>query len=396
MTKLIKTEAEHAAALAEIDRLLPLDPEPGTPDGDRLELLGFLVEAYEKGRFPVGLPDPVEAVKFCMEQRGLTPRDLTPYLGSASRVSEVMARKRPVNLAMARKLHAGLGIPAGIFLRDPAANLPPPVEVERFPLAEMVRRGWFPGFKGRMADARRQAEELLQEFFGRSFDLAAVPALHRQNVRAGSAQDPYALCAWKARVLHKAEGHGVAQPFARERIAENFLHRLVGLSVLREGPRLAAELLAQQGIRLVVERHLPGTHLDGAALQTAKDEPVIGLTLRHDRLDNFWFTLLHELGHVVLHLGEADADAFFDDLDSVAGELESEADRFAANALIAETEWETFRRRGDWSVANVRRCALHWNVNAAVVAGRIRKETNNYRILSPLVGSGDVRPLFAD
>jgi HTH-type transcriptional regulator/antitoxin HigA len=107
--KPIKIEADYDAALRAIERLWKA--EPGTPAADRLEVLVTLVEAYEAERWPIGLPDPVAAILFRMEQQGLTRRDLEPYLGGRGRVSEVLTGKRALTLAMIRKLHAGLGIP---------------------------------------------------------------------------------------------------------------------------------------------------------------------------------------------------------------------------------------------------------------------------------------------
>ena len=114
--KPIKTNADHRAALAEIERLM--DAEPGSADGDRLDVLATLVEAYEAKRFPIDPPDPVAAIEFCIDQRGLTRRDLEPMIGGRGRVSEVLAGKRALSLAMIRKLHRGLGIPADVLLKE--------------------------------------------------------------------------------------------------------------------------------------------------------------------------------------------------------------------------------------------------------------------------------------
>ena len=110
--KPIHTEADYRTALREVSRLVDLDPEVGTPDGDHLEVLSTLVEAYEHKHFPMSAPDPIEAIKFSMEQQGLTVHDLEPMIGRTNRVYEVLARKRPLTLAMVRRLHAQLGIPA--------------------------------------------------------------------------------------------------------------------------------------------------------------------------------------------------------------------------------------------------------------------------------------------
>ena len=112
--KPIKTEADYEAALAEIDRLF--EALPGSLDGDRLEILTTLVEVYEDKHFAIPLPDPIEAIQYYMESRGLSRRDLEPYLGSRGRVSEVLNRKRPLSLEMIRKLHQGIGIPADILI----------------------------------------------------------------------------------------------------------------------------------------------------------------------------------------------------------------------------------------------------------------------------------------
>jgi HTH-type transcriptional regulator/antitoxin HigA len=108
----IHTPADHRAALREISHLVDLDPAPGTAEGDTLEILATLVEAYEARHVPVGKPDPIEAIKFRMEQAGLTPKDLQPQIGRLNRVYEVLARRRPLTLPMIRRLHADLGIPA--------------------------------------------------------------------------------------------------------------------------------------------------------------------------------------------------------------------------------------------------------------------------------------------
>jgi HTH-type transcriptional regulator/antitoxin HigA len=127
--KPIRTEADYQAALREIESLI--DSQPGTPQGDRLDVLVTLVEAYEARNFPIPEPDdPVAVLEYYLESRGLTRSDLVPYLGSKERVSEVLNRKRGLSLAMIRRLHAGLGIPADLLVgrqpqKAPAPNLLP-------------------------------------------------------------------------------------------------------------------------------------------------------------------------------------------------------------------------------------------------------------------------------
>ena len=116
--KPIRTAKDHKAALAEISKLMETDPDIGTPKGDRLDVLVTLVQAYEVKHFPMALPDPVEAIKFRMEQQGLKPKDLEPMIGKSNRVYEVLTRKRSLTIGMIRKLHSGLGIPAQSLIQE--------------------------------------------------------------------------------------------------------------------------------------------------------------------------------------------------------------------------------------------------------------------------------------
>jgi len=115
----IHTEADYQSALAIVSSLIDLDPELGTSDADRLEIVGLLVEAYEARHYPISPPDPIEAIKFRMEQQGLKPKDLEPMIGQRNRVYEVLSGKRKLTMAMAWRLHTGLGIPAESLIRQP-------------------------------------------------------------------------------------------------------------------------------------------------------------------------------------------------------------------------------------------------------------------------------------
>ena len=119
--KLVKSESQYRAYLAEVERLASDDPPLGTPEGDRLELLAKLVEDYEKERFRFDRPDPVSAIRFRMEEQGLRQKDLAPILGGKNRVSEVLSHKRPLTLQMVRALSDSLRIPAELLIREPQA-----------------------------------------------------------------------------------------------------------------------------------------------------------------------------------------------------------------------------------------------------------------------------------
>ena len=161
--KILKTEKEYEAALRRIDALM--DAEPGSPEEEQLELLALLVEKYEAEHYPIGLPDPVEAIKFRMDQEGLEPKDMTKYLGSQSKVSEVLNYKRPLSLSMIRALHDGLGIPAEVLLQeaDPLEAQPVAISWRDFPFPEMFKRGYFNRYRDSLVEAKKHSAELLEE-----------------------------------------------------------------------------------------------------------------------------------------------------------------------------------------------------------------------------------------
>lgn len=399
----IKSQKDHQRALAELAALLDSDPAPQSPESDRAEVLGTLIEDYERSHFPIELPTPIEAIRFRMEQLGLRQKDLVPFIGSPSKVSEVLNGKRPLTMRMARTLHERLGIPAEVLLRD-AEDLPNPdaPDESEFPLKEMHRRGYFENAPKSYTELKKHSSKWLSRFLGGS-GVKEAPAGYARSTahyRSAKAINRAAFLAWQTRVLRKSENRPAAD-YRPGTVNESFLDEVARLSIFDDAPLLAREFLEKNGIRLVVEPHLPGTYLDGAALRRSDGLPVIGLTLRHDRLDNFWFTLLHELVHVGWHLTPG-RDAFFDVLDAPpsAGDdqdsLEAEADRRAAEALIPARSWASSAVRNNPSAEEVKRFAQDIQRHPAIIAGRIRRDSGNYKLLGQLVGSRRVRRLFQD
>jgi len=394
--KVIKTEADYDAALARLEDLL--DAEPDSPEGDELELWATLISMYEEEVFPIDLPDPVAAIRFRMEQSGLKQADLVPFIGSASRVSEILRGKRTLSLSMIRKLHEGLGIPAEVLLRNSGADMPtahPEIDWSRFPIAEMRKRGWFVGFQGTLAEAKEKAEELITPLiFPDGLEAGRIPCLLRRSVRSAREMDKDALTAWCGYVLAEARKERIPE-YEPGTVGKTFCRDLAHLSYLPNGPLLAKEYLNKSGIHLITERHLPKTYLDGAALWCESGRPVIALSLRHDRLDNFWFTLCHELAHVGLHLGLDRQEAFVDDVEaSSQNTRERQADEFAANALVPAGKWRQSGLSANWSASAIIDFAKKLRIHPAIVAGRIRREQSDYKILWPLVGRGEVRVCF--
>ena len=177
----------------------------------------------------------------------------------------------------------------------------------------------------------------------------------------------------------------------------SWLNHLVRISTNSNGPLEAQEFLLSKGIILIVEPHLPSTYLDGAAMLLPNTfTPVIALTLRHDRLDNFWFVLLHELGHVFLHLNDERIAIFDEDVGMTTDQIEIEADKFALNNLIPAEQWDICMCRFYLHEATLKEDAENFNIHPSIIAGRIRKENNNYQIFNEQVGLKQVRKLFWD
>ena len=209
--------------------------------------------------------------------------------------------------------------------------------------------------------------------------------------------DDYAFTAWSARVLVRASANPPAVKYKAGILTKKFLREVVQLSISETGPLLARDLLREQGIQVVVERRLPRTYLDGAVIMTDKLSPVIGLTLRHDRIDNFWFTLIHELAHLSLHL-DNESSIFYDDLDMEAEDdpREREADYLAGEALIPDEAWNQSPASHLRSPEAAEHLAKQLNIHPAIVAGRMRHDLKAYRLLNNLVGHKKVRRLFPE
>lgn len=381
--KLIKSEQEHEQAMARLMHLMDADPEPGSAEADELDVLAVLIERYEEEHFPMDLPDPVEAIKFRMDQQGLKNQDLVPYLGSASKVSEVLNGKRKLSLNMIRRLTEGLGIPAKVLIREPSQQSADDRDIDwqAFPLSEMRKHGYFEGFSGSLQELREYAAEWVSRLLSSvpgGFGLQ--PALLRTTAHLRSNDketDAHALWAWQVRVLQKAQEEQLPVTYERGTVDLDWMRQLAQLSWSNQGPQLAVEYLNRHGIHLIVEKHLPKTYLDGAVCINANGNPVIALTLRHDRLDNFWFTLMHELAHVALHVDGTET-WFIDDLEAESADgVEREADALAQEALVPKEVWSSLAID---DAEDVNELARRLNIYPGIIAGRLRHEHADHRL----------------
>lgn len=399
--RVIKTHRDYDAAVVRLSALMDEDMAPGSSKEAELELLALVIESYERSRVEPVVPDPIEAILFRMDQLGLKKVDMVPYMGSLPKVSEVLAKKRPLNLAMIRKLHHDFGIPADVLLAntDDAVDLSEELSYEptKFPIKEMVNRGYFEGFQGTFGEARDNAEELIRSFM-RGIPLQST---HQARLRAPMHQsgsrlmDEYALLTWRIAVLKKARRIKLKSSYVDGSLTDERLTELTRLSRFEQGPRLAQEFLADMGIALVFENHFNKTYLDGAAMFDGV-LPVVALTLRHDRLDNFWFALMHELMHVKVHLGP-DRSFIADNLEDKVHrqtEEEREADVGARDVLIPQAEWLASTLVNSPTMDAAVALADKLRIHPTIVAGRVRFESGNWRLLSSI--KAEVRFQFLD
>lgn len=400
--KVIKSSNDYTQAMERLTALMAHDPKDGSEEDNELELLALVIEDYERKIVPPVSPDPIEAILFRMDQMQLGRKDLEAYIGSTSKVSEVLSRKRPLSLPMIRRLHIGLDIPADVLIGGTDSSLvilgtEPELEYSKFPLKEMLDRGCFGEVKGNAQRLKDYAEDLVLKFMHGLMPKQAEPAFLRapMHQRGTRDADEYALLAWRLCVIKKARANPAPRDYKKNGITAKWLKDLARLSVFEDGPRLAREQLGMAGITLVVEPHFKGTYLDGAAMLD-EGRPIVAMTLRHDRLDNFWFVLMHELAHVAKHLDEANP-LFTDDLDSPYEQdrKECEADEMAGEALIPQTIWEKSAARTSHLSNDVNALADKLGIHPAIVAGRVRHETKNYRILVKPLGIGQVGRHFA-
>ena len=389
--RVIKNDTDYKEALDAIRDLMLKDPDPNTEDGEKLNLLTALVEDYESVKFPESLPDPIDAIMYRMEQENLRPKDLVPFIGARSKVSEILARKRPLTLAMIRSLEAGLGIPAKILLKEvDITREGNGVDWDKFPLKEMNRRGYFGPKLLKGSDIKK----VLADFFrplGSPLDCLGL--LRKSSYKSPRPMNQYALAAWAGRVANVASEATGINAFKKIKIDIGFIRDVARFSENHTPPDVI-NFLKDYGIIVVIEPHFKGTYLDGALI-IHDGTPTIGLTLRHDRLDNFWFTLLHELAHIAVHYDKN--VSFFDYEIETSGRtqgIESDANEMAREAILPESKWESSAAKLVPSQMAAHSLAKEIGVHIAVIAGQIRFRGGKYIYLNQIVHNEKVRKYF--
>jgi len=391
--RVINTPGHYEDALRELQRLMALGPGKGTADGDRLELFALLLENYEKEHFPIEAPSALEAIRFRMEEQDLSPKDLEPFIGSRSKVSEVLSGKIPLSLRMIRELNRGLGIPYEVLI-GPSAEISGAFDWSKVPVAEMAKLGWINADKKAI---RRDKQMIAKSFFEGRKESGLVDALLQRGAHARStATAPEILAAWFVEATRRSMKQSCSHRFERAALTSDFLRKIAQKSIEPNGPVSVRSALLEVGVIVVVVPRLARTRLDGAAFLRGDGYAVIALTLRYDRIDSFWFTLLHELVHLARHSGTK--AIFADDLDATSGKdpIEQEADIVAHESVVPRTAWARSDAHRLRTASAVVALAAANGVHPALVAGRLRVETKNFHLLNNLVGHGQIRHLFPD
>jgi HTH-type transcriptional regulator / antitoxin HigA len=389
--KVIKSQTDYEEALRTLSELMQRPYGGNSEDENTIELLLLVLKDYEQKIAESIKVDPIEAIKFRMDQMNLTQKDLIEFIGSAPRVSELLSGKRLLSLNMIRNLHAGLGIPLQSLISQNQSTEDVAVEkidYSQFPIKELKKRGYL---KQPLRDLKDYAEELIKAFCQGYDDILEQNLAFLRaplHLRGKKTIDKHALALWQICVLKKAENQALS-PYDSSLINENWLRRLIELSAHKDGPRLAKEFLEKFGIAFIIETHFPKTFLDGAAMMY-KGRPIIALTLRYNRPDNFWFVLAHELAHLIKHLNTNENKVYFDDLEvHNLDEIEKEADEIANEALIPHKLWNDFKIFEITTTNQINSIAKKIHVAPNIIAGRLRHERKNFmqfsKIISPPV-----------
>lgn len=325
----------------------------------------------------------------------LTQAELADNLGlKMQQIQKYEAeRYNSASLKTLIRIASNLNISISGDIQIKPVDAPELLDVKNYPFKQMFQRNWFGNYVGSLNEAIKDSGNLIANFFETAGLRDFKHSLTKKLIRSGSTLNEFALNAWYARVVLKAKEQKLHKTFDKALIDGGWLKKLAELSKDENNLKQVSQYLKDSGIRFVIEAQLEGTFLDGAAILLDNDNPVIALTLRYDRLDNFWFVLFHEIAHIILHLS-GDLNAIFDDLDVKIEGIEKEADEHALDSLIPNEIWRKSLVRFRPSEKAIINQAEMLNIHPALVAGRIRRETAQYHQFTGLIGLNMVKKQF--
>ncbi len=336
------------------------------------------------------------------KRAGLNQKQLAKRIGTTQSVISRLedADYGGQTLKMLRKIGDALGENLEVRFAPDGEPIPKPMEegdqpekiIDLCPANEMRKRDWIPSW-----ETPGELRELLRGFLGPCNNTAQA---HFRLVKSDEKNMVPLMC-WLKKLEIEAERIDVTG-FSASRLKRE-LPELVRLSAKNDGLVRAVGWLEQRGVRCIfIEKMSP--HLDGAAMVVDDAKPAIGLTLRMDKVDNFWFTLLHEIGHVLLHKKELERNPIVDeDIERESSdevekdEVEKQADGFAANSWVSPSEWKNFRSRVGNYIRNedILNFAGSLGVTPGLVAGRLQRELRRWRHYREFLGEGTVRNLIS-
>lgn len=304
-------------------------------------------------------------------------------------------RYRSISLANFMKVARALSVEFSAQFQPShmAKWLPPPglnqAEIQKV-LKHARTHNWFEDQDSDQEDRSK----LLIRYVSEHVTRYGTPSLLRTGINVKNHSEDWVLLSWKAQVTRRAERIIDSEQLSYRPLDVSWLKQLAKLSGNTEGPLQAQALLKEHGIVLIIERNIPGMEVDGAAF-LVESIPVIGMTLRRDALDNFWFTLMHEVAHVILHYKTGLASGFFDDVEHTeVDEFEQEANKFASELLVPAEVWSRTPARIAKTSAPIENLAKQLSIAPAIIYGRIRFERKNYTIFSDKIGQSTVRKIF--
>ncbi len=390
--------------LAAIVRGLPPEAINGVRESlkiERRELLDLL-HAYDQaksGQFAElrerAAEDPGAQLVVARISKGMTQRDLARKLGLREQAIQryEAERYRSISFSGFQRVARALGAEVRIAdSQDGERDWPVSQDTVASQAIKVVKHAREHGWLDTPTQSDEDAVSHLLRYVGDYIIRHESPALLRSGMKVSDRSKDWLLLSWRAQVTRRAEAAiKVLKPVYRP-LNVGWLIDLVKLSILDDGPSRVAALLNEQGIIYIIEPPIPGMGIDGASF-LLDDIPVIGMTLLRDSIDNYWFTLLHEIAHIILHYRTGLARGFYDNiLDDELDKVEREANRFAGNLLIPDELWQKTPARISKDAPPIERFAAQLGIHPAIVFGRIRMERKNYSLFSSYIGQGAIRP----
>jgi HTH-type transcriptional regulator/antitoxin HigA len=325
-------------------------------------------------------------------------KDLARKLGVAEQAIQRWESERYRSISLANYMKVARALSLNLtaqFLSPQITRWLPPFDLNPVEAGKILKHAREHGWLVDEPDSDEKGIKSIIRYVSEHVGRHGTPSLLRTGINVREHSEDWVLLSWKAQVTRRAERVIEAERLEYRPLELSWLKELAKLSPRDDGPVQAQKLLKEHAVVLLFERNIPGMEVDGAAF-LVDGVPVIGLTLRRDAADNFWFTLMHEVAHVVLHYRTGLASGFFDDMEHVeVDEFEEEANRFASNLLVPEEVWCRSPARIAKSSAPIENLARQLGIAPAIIYGRIRFERRNYTIFSDKIGRGSVRKHFS-